>query len=222
MTKIDKRKKYICVIDTETCPIIPSDKVDAHNMLAYDIGYQIIDKKGNVYLERSFIVDDIFFGEYEKMKSSYYSAKLPQYFYDIASGKRERASLLEIISQFKKDLKQYNCDTVSAHNARFDYYALKKTIEYLGYEKTYFLPYGTKIWDTMKMAQDTICKNKTYQYYTSTGRKSATAENLYKYITMNDDFVESHTALEDVKIESIILVKCLNSHKKMRKLLFNQ
>ena len=222
MTKIDKRKKYICVIDTETCPIIPSDKVDAHNMLTYDIGYQIIDKKGNVYIERSFIVDDIFFGEYEKMKSSYYSAKLPQYFYDIASGSRERASLIEIISQFKKDLKEYNCDTVSAHNARFDYYALKKTIEYLGYEKTYFFPYGIEIWDTMKMAQDTICKNKTYQYYTSTGRKSATAENLYKYITMNDDFVESHTALEDVKIESIILVKCLNSHKKMRKLLFNQ
>ena len=72
----------------------------------------------------------------------------------------------------------------------------------------------------MKMARSTICKNKTYKYYTTNERKSATAENLYKYISHNENFVESHTGLEDVLIESIILVKCLSYHKKMNKRLF--
>ena len=70
MKKIDRRRVYYCVIDTETCPIEPSPKVDAHNMLVYDIGYRIIDKKGNCYLEKSFVVDEIFHGEYKRMRNT--------------------------------------------------------------------------------------------------------------------------------------------------------
>ena len=66
------------------------------------------------------------------------------------------------------------------------------------------------------MSRDTICKNKTYQYRTKRGAKSATAENLYKYLSGDENFNESHTALEDALIETMILVKCLSSHKKMR------
>jgi len=219
--KLDLRKTYYCVLDTETCPITPSDKVDPHNMLVYDIGYRIIDKKGTCYLERSFVVDDIFFGEYKKMLSCYYADKLPQYFKDIAEGTRVRKSFEEIMKIFREDLKDCNCKIVSAHNAYFDYTSLATTIKYLFENKAYFFPYDIKIYDTMKMARDTICKNKTYDYYTSNGRKSATAENLYKYITNNEDFKESHTGLEDTKIESEILLACLRQHKKMRRLLFS-
>ena len=223
MTKIDNRKTYYCVLDTETCPIVPSDKVDAHNMLVYDIGYRIIDKKGTCYLEKSFVVNEIFFGEYEKMLSSYYADKLPQYFKDIAEGTRVRKSFWEIRKILKEDLEKFNCSIVSAHNAYFDYTALATTTKYLfdTEKKIHFFPFGTKIWDTMKMARDTICKYKTYDYYTANGRKSATAENLYKYLTNNEDFKESHTGLEDTKIESEILVRCLASHRKMRKNLFS-
>lgn len=223
--KFDKRKTYYCVLDTETCPIVPSDKVDAHNMLVYDIGYRIIDKKGNCYLEKSFVVNEIFFGEYDKMLTSYYNSKLPQYFEDIANGSRIRKSIREIRKELKEDLESWNCKIVSAHNCYFDYTSLQTTLKYLfpNSEKTlYFFPYGVTLWDTMKMARDTICKNKTYNYYTKTGLKSATAENLYRYITNNEEFQESHTGLEDTIIESAILVKCLSYHKKMRKLLFEK
>ena len=115
MTKIDNRKTYYCVLDTETCPIVPSNKVDAHNMLVYDIGYRIIDKKGTCYLERSFVVNEIFFGEYEKMLSSYYANKLPQYFKDIAEGTRVRKSFWEI----RKILKE--CVGKSASKIRILY-----------------------------------------------------------------------------------------------------
>ena len=48
--KIDKRKKYFMVLDTETCPIDrESQEVSPNNMLVYDIGYCVVDKKGNVY-----------------------------------------------------------------------------------------------------------------------------------------------------------------------------
>ena len=49
--KIEKKKKYYMVLDTETCPIDRERQdVTPENMLVYDIGYAIVDKKGNVYL----------------------------------------------------------------------------------------------------------------------------------------------------------------------------
>ena len=42
--KIDKRKKYIMVLDTETCPINrETEKVMANNMLVYDVCYTLVD-----------------------------------------------------------------------------------------------------------------------------------------------------------------------------------
>lgn len=221
--KIDKRKTYYCVLDTETCPIEKDKGVDPKNMLVYDIGYRIIDKKGNCYLERSFVVEEIFFGEYDKMRTSHYVHKLPQYYTDLGNGSRVRKSIWDIRKILKSDLEQFNCKIVSAHNARFDYGSLQNTLQYLWNDKkVYFFPYGITIWDTMKMAQDTICKNKTYCFYTPTGKKSSSAENLYRYISQDYEFEESHTGLEDTKIESAILVKCLSYHKHMRKKLWEK
>ena len=88
--KIDKRKKYFMVLDTETCPIDRDmEEVTPTNMLVYDLGYTITDKKGNVYRTGSYIVSDIFFGEfYTKMQSSYYANKIPKYMEQIAKGER--------------------------------------------------------------------------------------------------------------------------------------
>lgn len=222
--KFDRRKTYYCVLDTETCPLETGfDKVEPTNMLVYDIGYRIIDKKGNCYLEKSYVVDEIFFGEYDRMLSSYYASKLPQYFSDLGNGSRIRKSFWEIRKDLAEDMKQFNCKIVAAHNARFDVGALNTTIKFLfptSPKKLYFFPYDTTIWDTMKMARDTICKYNTYCFYTPSGRKSAKAEDLYRYISHEYDFIESHTGLEDTKIESAILVKCLATHKKMTKELY--
>ena len=67
--KIDKRKKYVIVLDTETCPVDKSfEKVDPYNMWAYDIGFAVVDKKGNVYETRSFVNADIFLQEKDLMR----------------------------------------------------------------------------------------------------------------------------------------------------------
>jgi hypothetical protein len=55
-----------------------------------------------------------------------------------------------------------------------------------------------------------------------TPRPQVKAEVLYKYITGDLDFTESHTGLEDVLIEKEILAYCFSKHQKMRKELYTK
>ena len=113
--------------------------------------------------------------------------------------------------------KKYNVKACVAHNATFDYRATSKTQRYVTKSKyRWFLPYGVELWDTMKMANDTICKQVHYKewcytngYMTKNGRVRKTAEILYKYISGERDFKESHTGLEDVMIEKEIFAHCI-------------
>ena len=45
----------------------------------------------------------------------------------------------------------------------------------------------------------------------ATPRPRFTAEVLWRYISKNNDFVESHTGLKDVEIEKEIFTKCLEA-----------
>ena len=228
---IDKRKHYIIVLDTETCPLDKDfNGVTPYNMFVYDIGWAVVDKRGNVYETKSYINRDIFFDEKELMNSAYYSNKLPQYYEDIKNGTRKVATWYNIRKDLADTMARYNTKTVCAHNARFDDGATKNTQRWLTKSKfRYFFPKKTEIWDTMKMAQDVVAKTPTYKefcevngYMTKhkTPRPQVKAEVLYKYITGDNDFIESHTALEDVLIEKEILAYCFNKHKKMRKELY--
>ena len=219
--KIDKRRTYYIVFDTETC-----NNMD--NPLMYDLGFAVVDKMGNVYAHFSFIIYEVFFGMNELMKSAYYSNKLPQYYEDIENGNRKIVTLFTAKKIFNEVCKEYNVRAIIAHNARFDYKSTNGTQRYITKSKyRFFLPYGIELWDTMKMAKDTIAKQKNYirfceenNYLTKNGKVRVTAEILYKYISGNNDFIESHTGLEDVMIEKEIFSKCMAQHKKMRKSAF--
>lgn len=225
------RKKYFIGIDTETTNgmLDKKGKLDLSQSLVYDIGYQIIDKKGKVYLSRSFVVAEIFLDK-ELMTSAYFKDKIPMYWEEIKQGKRKLKSFKNIRLQFLTDRKKYNCEIVFAHNAYFDYNALNTTLRYLtGSKYRFFFPYSLEIWDTLKMSRDIFgnkkgyalfCKNNNYLTNHKTPQNRYTAEILYRYLTGNNNFVESHTGLEDVKIESEIFVYCLKQKKKMRKTLF--
>lgn len=230
---MDNRKNYYIVLDTETCNgIVEDGKLNLDYSLVYDIGWAVVDKKGNVYEQRSFVVHEIFFEEQELMRSAYYADKLPQYYRDIAEGSRKDWSLWRIRQQLIEDMAKYRVTAVMAHNARFDVNALNNTERWLTKSQyRYFFPYGTEIWDTLKMSADTICKQKTYIRYClendymtkhKTPRPRQTAEILYRYIKGMPDFIESHTGLEDVMIEKEIFAKCMAQHKKMRKRLWDK
>lgn len=226
--KIDKRKKYFMVLDTETCPIDRElEEVTPTNMLVYDIGYTITDKKGNIYRTGSYIVSDIFFGEfYTKMQSSYYANKIPKYMEQIAKGERVVKTWKQISFILRKVLEEFDINVVVAHNARFDYGVLRNTKDYL--EEYPMLPY-VEWWDTLKMARSILKERKSYKrfcednnYMTKNNQCRFTAEVIYRYLTNDLEFEESHTGLEDTLIEKDILAFCIKQHKKMDKLLFNK
>lgn len=227
--KVDKRRHYILVVDTETANTIQlADKVDMSNVLVYDCGWQVVDTKGNVYTSASYVNSDVFVHERELMHSAYYAKKIPQYVTDIRAGRRKMATLYEIRQAMLSDIKKYGIKEVAAHNARFDFNALNGTQRYITKSKyRYFFPYDIVMWDTMKMAQSVICKMPTYikfcekyGYFTDSKKPRKTAEILWRFISKNPDFVESHTGLEDVTIEAQIMAYCFRQHKHLEKELF--
>ena len=230
MDKIDYRHHYVLVLDTETANTHTTENgnLDTSSVLMYDCGWSVVDTKGNVYLERSFVNRDIFVYERELMRTAYYASKIPLYVADLRAGKRQMASTYEIRQTMLADMVTYRITEVVAHNARFDYNALNTIERWTTKSKyRYWFPYGTIVWDTMKMARDVIHKMPTYRKFceehglmTANGRLSTTAENLYRFIIKDPTFVESHTGLEDVQIEREIMFYCLRQHNKMRKKLW--
>lgn len=215
---MDKRKTYYLTIDTETANTI-------EDPMMYDLGGAIHDRKGNVEETFSFIIYDVFCADRKLFDTAYYAEKRPLYERDLALGLRKIVSIFTARAYIADLCKKYNVKAIIAHNARFDYRSTNYTLRYVTKSKSrYFLPYGIPLWDTLKMAQDTICKQKTYErfckkygYCMKSGKVRATAEILYKYISGDNDFTEEHTGLEDVLIEKEIFAKCMAQHKKMKK-----
>lgn len=229
---MDKRKNYGIILDTETANTIIEDdgKLNMFSVLPYDIGFAIIDTKGNIYEQYSFVIDEVFCDMYWLMQSAYYAEKIPQYIRDLASGKRTLAKSLDVKMLIRQKCEEYGCQFVMAHNMRFDYRACNNLDRYLTKSKfRYYFPYGVEMWDTMLMAQDVICKMPTYKkfceengYMTANNQVRKTAEILYRFISGENDFDESHTGLEDVLIELEIYKYCKKQHKPMRKCLFGE
>jgi DNA polymerase III epsilon subunit-like protein len=210
-------KKLIgLLLDTETCNLMDCP-------LLYDLAFAVIDLHRNILAKFRIILTDVFHGESELMKSAYYASKLPQYYEAIRKGEVLTMDIWEI-KHFLKDIcDHYGVTFAAAHNARFDYLSTNNTIRYLTKSKArYLLPYGVEWWDTMKMADSTICKQPTYKkfceengYLMKSGKPRRTAEILYRYITKDNEFTEEHTALSDVLIECEIFWKCFEQHKRM-------
>ena len=221
MNFIDRTKKYLIVLDTET-----ANEIDCP--LVYDMGWAIIDEEGNVYKTRSFINRDIFFEERELMTSAYYYDKLPLYYKRIATKEAKVAKWETIRKILREDMAEYRTNVVMAHNARFDYNSATTTQRWLTKSKErYFFPSGTEIWDTLKMARDVIGKMPTYReyceengYLCKNNQLKMTAEILYRFISGCEEFEEEHTGLADVMIEKEIFASCLRQNVPRRKKLW--
>lgn len=198
------KNSVIAIIDTETtndidCPIV------------YDLGYQIFTLDGETLCERSFVNADIFLDD-KMMSSAYFLDKMPKYWEEIKQGTRLLKRWFNIRKILWDDFKKYNVSIVCAHNARFDNKSLNTTQRYITTSKNrFFLPYGVEWWDTLKMARAILKDNDDYatfcyenDYLTKRGCRRYTAEIIYRWLTNNNNFEESHTGLEDVKIERMI------------------
>lgn len=222
-------KDLYMVFDTEVanCPKVDGQLATSCGQV-YDFGLQVVDNEGYVYEEMSFVNEDVFFGLPQAMQEAYFADKIPQYLTDIRMGKRKIVNTWQMYKIIRELSQKYDIKAFIAHNARFDVRVLNSTLRYQTKSKRrYFFPYGIPIWDTMTMANDTICKQSNYQkfcldngYMTNhkTPQVRKTAEILWRFLTGDNTFEESHTGLEDVQIEAQIFAECVRRHKRMERL----
>lgn len=213
-----RRKDLYIVGDIETANF-------AEDALAYDVGLAIIDRKGNVYDRKSFIVSEIFVDEPDLMKSAYYAHKIPEYLAEIERGGREVATFYKVVALLKEWNTKYKPKAFLAYNAFFDMSGLNRTQRYITKSKyRYALPYGLQVQCIWHMACQTICSQKKYYdfcikngFVSKAGNISTSAETVYRFLTNNPIFQEEHKGLEDVEIEAKIFAECIKKHKKMNR-----
>lgn len=187
--------------------------------IMYDCGWSVVNAEtGITLLERSFVVYEVFCGMKDLMKCAYFADKIPQYLKDIADGKRDLRRLYTIRRTLKEDADFFGVTDFYAHNAHFDYTASLATMRYTTSSFCrYFFPYGAVIKDSLKMSREIFGKNEDYVafcrengFVRANGKTPRfTAEVLFKYLSKNLDFEESHTGLEDTQIERVIVQACL-------------
>ena len=199
----------IMMLDTETTNSL-------EDPICYDVGYRVFDLAGNVYEEASMVNADIFLDK-EFMASAYYAEKIPDYWRDIWEKKRELLVWRVIKARIWEAIERNGVKIVAAHNARFDYRSIHLTQRYITTSRwRYVLPWGCEWWDTLRMCREVFKDDENYRpwceergYITANNQPRMTAEVVYRYITGDEDFTESHTGLEDVKIETEIFKYCL-------------
>ena len=179
------------------------------------MGYSIIDPETfEPFVKRSFVVQETFMDK-DLMNSAYYAKKIPQYWDDLKSGKRIMKRITTIKHIVAEDFKKYNVTMVGAYNMNFDKRACNNGIRYNTYSfYRWFFPYGIEFFDIWHGACSSFLRSKHFikwalknGFVSEASNIQTSAEVAYKYITKNLNFVESHTGLEDVEIETEIFKK---------------
>ena len=78
MKKIDKRKNYYMVLDTEGLGLNDYKNKIFGNQKSYDIGYVIIDKKGNIVKMFNCLTKEVFDNP-QLMETAYFNNKILEY-----------------------------------------------------------------------------------------------------------------------------------------------
>lgn len=132
--KYDRRRKYYMVLDCETATLPyaanPAFTVEQKKAIAiakpliYDLGWQIVDKKGNVYARRNYLITEIF-SIPAIFNTAYYAYKRPLYLEKLKNGEIILTDWKTATAEFEKDLAAIM--GVGAYNAMFDF---KKAIPF--------------------------------------------------------------------------------------------
>ena len=172
--------EYIAVIDTETTW---GDKV-------MSIGIVIADKKTFVPIYyRYFIISP------EYREGGMYSDSL-----DTETVRIEECSRSKAIKAIKQLLMQYSADSICAYNAKFDLKHLPELGEYNWYDIMRIAAY--KQYNSAIPAGLDFC---------STGRlkRGYGVEPIYIMLSGNEDYCESHNAIDDA-IDELYIMRMLN------------
>lgn len=202
----------IIVFDTETTSLIKP--------FCYDIGYIIINSDNwQTLKEGSFIVEQTWHN-LPLFCSAYYADKRPNYIKEMKAKKIKMNKFGYICQQIKRDINNFNVEIGFAYNSKFD----EKVFNFNCDWYKCINPFDNiPIKDIRGFVHHNLMNENFYNFceennlFTESKNYSTTAEDIYKYITNNIEFVESHTALDDSKIESEILKFCIEKGADLNK-----
>lgn len=207
-------KNFYLIMDTETAG-------DITYPIAYDVGWTIIDRNGEVYDKRHFLVREVF-ANLPMMATAYYANKFVGYLDRVATGEIVVADFIDIIRTFNasvENILSHGHPILSAYNLNFDLRSMKNTSDWL-FDNPNWCKYDLDKLCIMCAACDVLYDKKYIKmcrdngWVTEKGNVKCSAETGYRFVSGNLDFEEEHRGLDDCEIEAQILLAILNKHKK--------
>ena len=190
----------IMIFDTET--------TDLNKCFCYNIGYVIADTETQeIVTEKEYVVEQIWHN-LPLFSTAYYADKREFYVKEMRAKKIKMEKFGNICQAMIRDIKKFDVVAAYAYNSPFDEKVFNFNCDWF----KCINPFDTiPIFDIRGFVHQSLIDEKYKEFceanelFTESGNYSTTAEAVYKYITGNTDFIESHTALDDSKIEKFIL-----------------
>lgn len=194
----------IMIFDTET--------TDLTKCFCYNVGYNIYNTETKkVIVSREFTVEQIWHN-LPLFSTAYYADKRPIYVKAMRAKKIKMDKFGRICQTMIRDIKNFDVVAAYAYNSSFDEKVFNFNCEWFKCINPFD---NIPIFDIRGFVHNSIItddyKNfcEKFNFFTDSGNYSTTAETVYRYITKNIDFIESHTALDDAQIETDILEYCV-------------
>ena len=205
-------KKFYLILDTETADLSGS---------VYDVGYVVVNRKGEILREYNALVREVFTDATRMMGAFYASKTFTHYAPMLDRGAIHLEPWHEIVNQLNHDINESGAEVICAYNAGFDFRAMRATHKMLGWSG-YVLGRTMQLLDLWQFACEAKLTQTDYirialenGWVTPKGNIKTGAEFAYRYITRNYEFAEDHTALSDAKIEATILAECFRQKKRI-------
>jgi len=203
------RKNVYCVFDTETIGI---DK-----KWIYDLGLVITHKTGQPLYTKRWIIEEVM-NIPNIREIAYYGEKINTFYKNMEPVKFAFAR-----EEFREIMRKFKVNIIVAYNLQFDMSAIKQTLDFtgIGYK---FLSDPCEYFDLWNASCNSFFQQKSFKetatkqgWVSKAGNFLTNAEVAYRFITKDYQFKESHTALEDARIETIILQEIARQKKAVQK-----
>lgn len=132
MNKYDRRRKYYLILDCETATLPHAidyigeqrKRISIAKPLIYDLGWQVVDRAGQVYAKKNYLISEIF-SVPSVFDTAYYKDKRPIYLEKLDKGEILLTDWRTAVRELIEDMDAV--EGVGAYNAMFDF---KKAIPF--------------------------------------------------------------------------------------------
>lgn len=194
----------VMVFDTET--------ISTTKPFCYNLGYIVVDfEKGESLTIEDLVIEQIYKNK-PLFETAYYSEKKPIYISKMKGKTMSMKKFGHACMKMRNDIRKYDITHVYAFNSPFDNRVMNFNCDFFKVKNPLD---DVEIRDIRAYAMNSLCNSSDYQHFcekhelfTESYNYSSNAENLYKYVTQDIDFIEEHTALSDSIIEAKILWEC--------------